>query len=101
MSMREKLWDANLSLLGLGMAIATTITVTNCFKNLVGRPRPGIWHRLCVCANEDFLERCRPLITATNPTVFTLSNSSVCTQTSLLKDGYRSFPSGHSSCISP
>lgn len=38
----EKLWDANLSLLGIGLAVASTITVTNLFKNLVGRPRPGI-----------------------------------------------------------
>jgi hypothetical protein len=39
---REKLWDANLSLLGIGLAVASTITITNTFKNLVGRPRPGI-----------------------------------------------------------
>jgi hypothetical protein len=38
---QEKLWDANLSLLAIGLAIASTITVTNSFKNLVGRPRPG------------------------------------------------------------
>lgn len=41
MTWSEKLWDANLSLLGIGLAIASTITVTNTFKNLVGRPRPG------------------------------------------------------------
>jgi len=41
MSWKEKLWDANLSLLGIGLAIASTITITNSFKNLVGRPRPG------------------------------------------------------------
>jgi len=84
-TIREKLWDANLSLLGIGLAIASTITVTNTFKNLVGRPRP------------DFLDRCQPPLAATDPTVFTLSNSSICTRTTYLKDGYRSFPSGHSS----
>ena len=42
MSWSEKIWDANLSLLGIGLAIASTITITNTFKNLVGRPRPGI-----------------------------------------------------------
>jgi len=84
MSWREKLWDANLSLLGIGLAIASTITITNTFKNLVGRPRP------------DFLDRCQPNST-TNPTAFTLSNSSICTVRDRLKDGYRSFPSGHSS----
>ena len=45
----------------------------------------------------DFLDRCRPLLGDTNPSIFTLSNSSVCTRTTLLKDGYRSFPSGHCS----
>jgi len=39
---REKIWDINLSLLGIGLAIASTITITNSFKNLVGRPRPGL-----------------------------------------------------------
>jgi hypothetical protein len=42
MTWKEKLWDANLSLLGISLGIASTITITNCFKNLVGRPRPGI-----------------------------------------------------------
>jgi ABC-type Fe3+ transport system permease subunit len=42
LSWREKVWDANLTLLGIGLSIASTITVTNLFKNLVGRPRPGI-----------------------------------------------------------
>ena len=42
MSWSEKIWDANLSLLGIGLALASTITITNSFKNLVGRPRPGI-----------------------------------------------------------
>jgi diacylglycerol diphosphate phosphatase / phosphatidate phosphatase len=38
---KEKLWDANLTLLAFGLAFACTITITNTFKNLVGRPRPG------------------------------------------------------------
>ena len=97
MSWTEKLWDANLSLLGIGLAIASTITVTNSFKNLVGRPRPG--SHPPNSTNLDFLDRCQPLTSAANPSVFTLSNSSVCTRTTFLKDGYRSFPSGHSSSI--
>lgn len=42
----EKTWDANLSLLGIGLAIASTITVTNTFKNLVGQPRPGLSYNI-------------------------------------------------------
>jgi diacylglycerol diphosphate phosphatase / phosphatidate phosphatase len=97
----EKLWDANLSLLGIGLAVASTITVTNTFKNLVGRPRPGIPAQMPYLNAVDFLDRCRPLISATNPSVFTLSTSLVCSRTDFLKDGYRSFPSGHSSSIIP
>jgi hypothetical protein len=41
MTWTEKIWDANLSLLGIGLSIASTITITNTFKNLAGRPRPG------------------------------------------------------------
>ena len=48
MTWGEKIWDANLSLLGIGLAIASTITVTNTFKNLVGRPRPGIISLFCI-----------------------------------------------------
>jgi len=50
LSWREKIWDVNLSLLGIGLAIASTITITNSFKNLVGRPRPG----LAVVAGNSF-----------------------------------------------
>ena len=95
----EKLWDANLSLLGIGLAIASTITVTNSFKNLVGRPRPGNLPAAVFVNYIDFLDRCQPLLTATNPSVFSLSTSAVCTRTEFLKDGYRSFPSGHSSSV--
>jgi hypothetical protein len=38
---REKFWDANVSALAFALAIASTLTVTNILKNLVGRPRPG------------------------------------------------------------
>lgn len=50
MTWKEKLWDVNLSLLGIGLALAATITMTNTFKNLVGRPRPGMpfWHDLLI-----------------------------------------------------
>jgi len=97
MTWREKIWDTNLSLLGIGLAIASTITITNTFKNLVGRPRPGIISVSELLLMIDFLDRCQPLSTATNPTIFTLSTAAICTRTVLLKDGYRSFPSGHSS----
>jgi diacylglycerol diphosphate phosphatase/phosphatidate phosphatase len=55
-------------------------------KNLIGKPRP------------DLVDRCQPIQGSTDP-VLGLSNSTICTQTdnAILKDGFRSFPSGHSS----
>ncbi|KAF9179430.1 hypothetical protein BGZ51_006930, partial [Haplosporangium sp. Z 767] len=60
----------------------------------VGRPRP------------DFLDRClglydnelagTPLSQLADP-INMLSNSTICTRTEHLKDGFKSFPSGHSS----
>jgi len=54
-------------------------------KNLVGKPRP------------DLLDRCQPRDFA--QAAIGLSNITICTQTNqaILTDGFRSFPSGHSS----
>ena len=67
-------------------------------KNLFGKPRP------------DLLDRCKPDLANVAAHVvggfgqdiserWTLVSASICTQTdqSVLKDGFRSFPSGHSS----
>ncbi|KAK5201954.1 hypothetical protein LTR16_000883, partial [Cryomyces antarcticus] len=56
-------------------------------KNEIGKPRP------------DLISRCRPRAGSADPPVFGLSSHSICTQTdnAILKDGFRSFPSGHSS----
>ncbi|KAG8808257.1 hypothetical protein FRC17_004028 [Serendipita sp. 399] len=58
---------------------------------MIGRPRP------------DFLSRCQPDLTrvqaSLSTTAVTLFNSTICTTTEkkALNDGFRSFPSGHSS----
>ena len=61
--------------------------ITSALKNAAGKPRP------------DLVDRCQPRQGSVDPPVFGLSNSSICTQTDhkILKDGFRSFPSGHSS----
>ncbi|KIK67444.1 hypothetical protein GYMLUDRAFT_69628 [Collybiopsis luxurians FD-317 M1] len=68
------------------LSLALAGVVTQFSKITVGRPRP------------DVIDRCQPPSGATDPT-FGLSSSSICTQTdmAILKDGFRSFPSGHSS----
>ncbi|KAJ1678383.1 hypothetical protein EV182_004163 [Spiromyces aspiralis] len=91
-SLREKkgmAWFArefHIGLLGLAMAIVLTLMITDVVKNVAGRHRP------------DFLTRCKPKSGSTDPE-WGLSDDSVCTQTdmSLMRDGMRSFPSGHTS----
>ncbi|KAF8127586.1 PAP2-domain-containing protein [Boletus edulis] len=79
-------WDLHHSTLGLWLSITITGSVTQLIKVTVGRPRP------------DLIERCQPLPGSEDP-LLGLSTIDVCTQTStrVLENGWRSFPSGHSS----
>jgi diacylglycerol diphosphate phosphatase/phosphatidate phosphatase len=64
--------------------IALTIFITDIVKNAVGRPRP------------DLISRCKPAPGTAPAKLVTID---VCTETDhhILHDGWRSFPSGHSS----
>ncbi|KAH8829669.1 phosphatidic acid phosphatase type 2/haloperoxidase [Flagelloscypha sp. PMI_526] len=79
-------WDFHVSLLGLFLSASLNGSITAIVKNTVGRPRP------------DLLARCLPPAGATDPQ-FGLSEWTICANpdTSMLRDGFRSFPSGHSS----
>lgn len=80
-------WDLHNGLLGLALSLSLTGSVTQFTKLTVGRPRP------------DILDRCQPIPGSVDP-IYGLSNSSICTTSSdayIMKDGFRSFPSGHSS----
>jgi len=79
-------WDFHNSTLGLIFSLALTGSVTQFVKITVGRPRP------------DVIDRCQPPQGAVDP-AFKLTDWTICTQTdnSILRDGFRSFPSGHSS----
>ncbi|KAJ3956806.1 hypothetical protein N0V92_006629 [Colletotrichum tropicale] len=70
--------------LSLGISVIMTSFITDLIKNAVGRPRP------------DLLARCKPAA-GTKPDL--LVTIDVCTEKAhhLLHDGWRSFPSGHSS----
>ena len=70
--------------LGFVLSLLATLLLTDTIKNAVGRPRP------------DLLARCKPESTAP---AHGLVSSEVCTETGhhVLQDGFRSFPSGHSS----
>ncbi|QIX01410.1 hypothetical protein AMS68_006927 [Peltaster fructicola] len=75
---------AHVTILGLAISIITTSFLTDVFKNLIGRPRP------------DLIARCSPIPATPHDELVTIA---VCTETNhhLLHDGWRSFPSGHSS----
>jgi diacylglycerol diphosphate phosphatase/phosphatidate phosphatase len=79
-------WDFHNGTLGLILGLALSGVITQFMKVTVGRPRP------------DLIDRCQPPAGATDP-AFGLTSYTICTQTDLaiLKDGFRSFPSGHSS----
>jgi len=79
-------WDLHASTLGLILSLALTGSITQFTKITVGRPRP------------DVIDRCIPLSGAVDPPLG-LSTVNICTQTdmAILHDGWRSFPSGHSS----
>lgn len=83
-----RLWEINMSVLGLLLSVGLALVTTNIFKVTVGRPRP------------DFIDRCQPQVAASSAdSSFVLSNYTLCTQSDhrILRDGFRSFPSGHSS----
>ena len=68
------------------LASASAYVITGILKLATGKPRP------------DFIARCVPPLNATDP-AFGLSTVDICTQTNaaILRDGFKSFPSGHSS----
>jgi diacylglycerol diphosphate phosphatase/phosphatidate phosphatase len=84
LAMQAKLHKFHVTILGLLISIVLTLFITDMIKNAVGRPRP------------DLIDRCKP--TKGTPTNV-LVNFEVCTETDnhTLHDGWRSFPSGHSS----
>ncbi|KAL4253149.1 PA-phosphatase related phosphoesterase family protein [Abortiporus biennis] len=79
-------WDLHASTLGLILSLSLTGAITQFSKITVGRPRP------------DLIDRCQPIASAADAAVG-LSTVHICTQIdqSILRDGWRSFPSGHSS----
>ncbi|KAJ3523330.1 hypothetical protein NMY22_g11488 [Coprinellus aureogranulatus] len=74
-------WDFHNSWLGLVLGLSLTGSITQFVKITV-----------------DIVARCMPPEGATDP-VFGLTSWEICTQTEnkILRDGFRSFPSGHSS----
>ncbi|PMD65738.1 acid phosphatase/Vanadium-dependent haloperoxidase [Hyaloscypha bicolor E] len=81
---RANIHKFHVTILGLLISIFLTTFITDVVKNAVGRPRP------------DLISRCKPANTTPKDVLVDIS---VCTETDhhTLHDGWRSFPSGHSS----
>ncbi|EOD52517.1 putative mfs multidrug protein [Neofusicoccum parvum UCRNP2] len=75
---------AHITILGFFISLILTSFITDVVKNAVGRPRP------------DLLARCKP---EKGTPAHRLVTFEICTETDhhTLHDGWRSFPSGHSS----
>ena len=81
---RASLHKYHVTILGFAIALILTSFLTDFVKNAVGRPRP------------DLVARCKPTPGTLRDMLVTID---VCTETRhhVLQDGWRSFPSGHSS----
>ncbi|KAI8967606.1 phosphatidic acid phosphatase type 2/haloperoxidase [Mycotypha africana] len=87
LAVRRSFLDFHSALLGLALSLSLTIMITDVIKVTVGRPRP------------DMLDRCQPPPNIENPPLHLL-NYTICTEdhtTYKFRDGFKSFPSGHSS----
>ncbi|RDW81343.1 phosphatase PAP2 family protein [Aspergillus mulundensis] len=83
---KDRLWELNCGFLGLILSQALCFVITQALKNACGKPRP------------DIIDRCKPKAGSEDAKPFGLSDYSICTgDPHLLKDGFRSWPSGHSS----
>lgn len=84
----RSVWDFHASLLAFILTHALVVTATTLLKVTVGRPRP------------DLIDRCQPAAGSVNRAIYGLATQAICTvspDSPKLRDGFRSFPSGHSS----
>ncbi|KAJ6910682.1 hypothetical protein NC652_021364 [Populus alba x Populus x berolinensis] len=80
---RKDVYDLHHSILGLLFSVLITAVITDAIKNAVGRPRP------------DFFWRCFP----DGNELYNRWGNAVCHgRESDIREGHKSFPSGHTSC---
>ena len=86
--LKDRLWELNCGILGLLLSQAAAFVITTALKNVIGKPRPDIVAR-CQLGDVDLK-------------TYQLATFDMCEQEDhhIIKDGFRSFPSGHSSCMS-
>ncbi|EEC83451.1 hypothetical protein OsI_28949 [Oryza sativa Indica Group] len=80
---KKNVYDLHHGILGILYSVLITAVITDAIKNGVGRPRP------------DFFWRCFP---DGKPNFNNVTGDVICHgERSVIKEGYKSFPSGHSS----
>ncbi|CAK4032562.1 diacylglycerol pyrophosphate phosphatase 1 [Lecanosticta acicola] len=84
LTLRPSVHKTHVTLLGLVISVILTLLLTDIFKDAIGRPRP------------DLIARCKPKPGTPKDHPITVD---VCTEKRhhVLDDGWRSYPSGHSS----
>jgi membrane-associated phospholipid phosphatase len=101
---KRKLWELHMGLLGLALSLISAWIITQGMKNLFGKPRP------------DLLSRCQPDVANVMDYIVGFSSTALAKATgaqyngqlvradicknpdkAFLDDGFRSYPSGHSS----
>ncbi|KAK2132283.1 PAP2 superfamily-domain-containing protein [Fusarium oxysporum II5] len=94
---RRKIWELHVGLLGLALSFVSVFFFVQCMKNLLGKPRPNM------------LSRCEPDVSnamkylaagyANSLADGRLYSADICQQrdSAKLNEGFRAFPSGHSS----
>ncbi|CAI6335695.1 unnamed protein product [Periconia digitata] len=87
--LKDRLWELNCGLLGLFLAVSAAFSITGSLKNAIGKPRPDIIDRCIVDeVKAEVVSKGRQLATI-----------ALCKQDDqhILQDGFKSFPSAHSS----
>ncbi|KAI4600112.1 hypothetical protein KJ359_001214 [Pestalotiopsis sp. 9143b] len=94
---KRRLWELHASLLGLAASFITTWFIINGLKNLLGKPRPNLLARCQPDLNNIADYVVGGVLTATSDG--RLVTAAICQNpdSSIVDEGFRSSPSGHSS----
>lgn len=100
--LKRRLYCLNTALLGLGLSYATALLITNGLKNFLGRPRPDLISRCNIdtARINDFRIGPGDLLDWTVCKTRSIDGGVNALNEGDLRDGFRSFPSGHASCMS-
>lgn len=94
----RRLWEWHAGWLGLGLSLAGAFFITSGLKDIVGKPRPDLLAR----CDPDLANLAAHLVSGLGlkeTSAPILVDTSICQNpnSSVIKDGFAAFPSGHSS----